>query len=113
MPRPRSVAGWTVAAFGATALLSGIVAVASPDLMLRLIGSTVPARRAAGDHTPAFVLAAGMASVNMGVYYLLAAAKDWRPFFAFTAFFRMVTVVVFTTAVLAGRAPAGFLGVAA
>ena len=54
-----------------------------------------------------------MASLNMGVYYLLAAATEWRPFFLFTVPFRLVTFTVFTTLVLTGVAPGRFFTVAA
>jgi hypothetical protein len=109
---PRSLAGWTIAVFGALALIMGGVGLVAPGLLLSMLGFEPPAARTPGDHTLVFVIAASMASFNMGVYYLLAAATEWRPFFVFTVFFRMVTVVVFTTAVVAGPAPVRFLGVA-
>ena len=56
--------------------------------------------------------ASSMASFNMGVYYLLAAVTDWRPFFRFTVVFRLVTFAVFSVLVLTGTAPGRFIGVA-
>jgi hypothetical protein len=56
--------------------------------------------------------ASSMASLNMGVYYLLAAAQDWKAFFAFTVAFRLVTFTVFTLLIVVGPAPDGFFGVA-
>jgi hypothetical protein len=53
-----------------------------------------------------------MASLNMGVYYLVAVATSWRPFYLFTVPFRLLTFTVFTILVLAEVAPARFLGVA-
>jgi hypothetical protein len=53
-----------------------------------------------------------MASLNMGVYYLLAVANEWRAFYAFTVVFRLLTCTVFTVLVLTDEAPARFLGVA-
>lgn len=111
---PRSVPGWTMAGFGAMALLFGAVGLARPEAVLSILGFPVldPAERVAGDHTAVFVAASSMASFNMGVYYLLAAATEWRPFYRFTVAFRMVTLVVFSTLVIIEAAPARFLGVA-
>lgn len=47
----------------------------------------------------------------MGVYYVLAAASDWKTFFRWTVPFRLLTCTVFTLAVIGDRAPAAFLGV--
>lgn len=112
---PRSVAAWTIAVFGVLALLLGAVGLVRPELLLTLLGFEVlsPAERAAGDHTRTFLAASSMASVNMGVYYLLAARRNWRPFFRFTVIFRLVTFAVFSGLVLAEVAPARFFGVAA
>ncbi|WP_424217257.1 hypothetical protein ACN20G_34805 (plasmid) [Streptomyces sp. BI20] len=112
-PLPRSSAGWTMAVFGFLAAALGVVGLISPEVLIRLMGfPTAPVGgRAAGDHTVVFATASSMAALNMGVYYLLAAASDWRPFFRWTVPFRLLTCAVFTLAVLGGRAPAGFLGV--
>lgn len=114
MTLPRSAAGWTVAAFGVIALVLGAVGLILPDAMLTLLGFTVldSAERAAGDYTRTFLAASSMASFNMGVYYLLAAVTDWRPFFRFTVFFRLLTCLVFSLLVLTDIAPVRFLGVA-
>ncbi|ROT28008.1 hypothetical protein [Micromonospora sp. HM5-17] len=114
MKLPRTVAAWTIAVFGGLALLLGAVGLISPEAVLGMLGFEVlaPDERAVGDYTRTFVIASSMASFNMGVYYLLAAATEWRPFFRFTVVFRLVTFAVFTTAVLTGVAPAGFFGVA-
>ncbi|AWI27818.1 hypothetical protein [Streptomyces tirandamycinicus] len=112
---PRSLAGWTMAVFGAMAAVMGLVGLVSPDLQLAVLGlgsGREPVRSAAGDHTAAFVTASSMAALNMGVYYVLAALSDWKPFFRWTVPFRLLTFLVFGLAVLAGRAPAPFLGVA-
>ncbi|MFV2009536.1 MULTISPECIES: hypothetical protein [unclassified Micromonospora] len=115
MKLPRSVSGWTVAVFGAMALLLGAVGLAQPDVLFVLLGfDTLPTgERAAGDYTRTFMAASSMASFNMGVYYLLAAVTDWRPFFLFSVIFRLVTTVVFTVVVVAEVAPVRFVGVAA
>ncbi|MFG3714868.1 hypothetical protein [Micromonospora sp. NPDC047730] len=113
MRLPRSAAGWTIAVFGVLALLMGVVGLLWPEALLRLLGFEVPATRAAGDHTGTFLLASSMASFNMGVYYLLATATEWRPFYRFTVVFRLVTFTVFAIAVLADIAPGRFFGVAA
>ncbi|MGN9767578.1 hypothetical protein ACTMS2_20775 [Micromonospora sp. SD12] len=112
MRLPRSAAGWTIAVFGVLALLMGAVGLLWPEALLRLLGLEVPATRAAGDHTGTFLTASSMASFNMGVYYLLATATEWRPFFRFTVLFRLVTFTVFSIAVLADVAPGRFFGVA-
>ncbi|MEU6074926.1 hypothetical protein [Micromonospora sp. NPDC047074] len=113
MRLPRSAAGWTIAVFGVLALLMGAVGLVWPEALLGMLGFETPASRAAGDHTGTFLMASSMASFNMGVYYLLATATEWRAFFRFTVVFRLVTFTVFSIAVLADIAPAGFFGVAA
>ncbi|MFF7099086.1 hypothetical protein ACWD6Q_33830 [Streptomyces nigra] len=112
-PLPRSPAGWTMAVFGVLAVVMGAVGLLAPDVLLDVMGFTpvAEAGRAEGDHTLVFVTASSMAALNMGVYYVLAALADWRPFFRWTVPFRLLTCTVFTLAVIAGRAPAGFLGV--
>lgn len=113
MRLPRSGAGWTVAVFGLLALLLGALGLIWPETQLRLLGFEVPAERAPGDYTGTFLTASSMASFNMGVYYLLAVATEWRPFYRFTVWFRLVTFTVFTIAVLSDVAPGRFFGVAA
>lgn len=114
MSLPRSAAGWTVAVFGALALLLGVVGLVLPDALLAVLGfeTLAAADRAEGDHTRTFLAASSMASFNMGVYYLLAAAMDWQPFFRFTVYFRLITFVVFSLLVVTAVAPGRFLGVA-
>ncbi|MEV4948798.1 hypothetical protein [Streptomyces sp. NPDC053755] len=113
MRLPRSLSGWTMAVFGLLAAALGVVGLVSPDALLTLMGfAPVPGgERADGDHTLVFMTASSMAALNMGVYYVLAALADWKAFFRWTVPFRLLTCAVFTLAVLAGRAPAGFLGV--
>lgn len=112
---PRTAAGWTIAVFGVMALLSGVVGLVSPDTTLSGLGfaTLAPGERAAGDYTRVFIAASSMASLNMGVYYLLAAATEWRPFFLFTVPFRLLTFTVFSTLVLTDVAPGRFFTVAA
>ncbi|PGH41014.1 hypothetical protein COO58_24300 [Micromonospora sp. WMMA1996] len=113
MRLPRSGAGWTIAVFGLLALLLGALGLIWPETQLRLLGFEVPTERAPGDYTGTFLTASSMASFNMGVYYLLAVATEWRPFYRFTVWFRLVTFTVFTIAVLSDVAPDRFFGVAA
>jgi hypothetical protein len=110
----RTPAEWTIAVFGALAAALGAIGLIWPDLLLRALGFTVvdPGLRAPGDHTRVFLAASSMASLNMGVYYLVAAATRWRPFFRFTVVFRLLTCAVFTGLVVADVAPGRFLGVA-
>ncbi|MFC0002632.1 hypothetical protein [Micromonospora siamensis] len=112
MRLPRSGAGWTIAVFGVLAVLLGAFGLVWPEAQLRLLGFQVPAERGPGDYTGTFLMASSMASFNMGVYYLLATATEWRSFFRFTVFFRLVTFTVFSIAVLADVAPGRFFGVA-
>jgi hypothetical protein len=113
MRLPRSPAGWTMAVFGVLAIVLGVVGLVSPDTLLKLLGFEVLGDRAAGDYTKTFMAASSMASLNMGVYYLVAVATEWRPFYLFTVIFRLVTFTVFTILVVTEAAPARFFGVAA
>ncbi|MEU8238543.1 hypothetical protein AB0C07_09880 [Actinoplanes missouriensis] len=105
---PRSVAGWTIAVFGAMATLFGVTGLVAPSVVLAGAGfaADVP------DSARVFATASSMASLNMGVYYLVAAATEWRPFFRFTVPFRLLTFTVFSALVVTGVAPGAFLGVA-
>jgi len=111
----RDAAGWTMFIFGVLALVLGFLGIIRPELLLSILGFTVldRAQRAAGDYTLVFMIAASMASFNIGAYYILAALNDLKPFYKWTVPFRCVTPTVFTIAVLTGLAPVRFLGVAA
>ncbi|MEU4133696.1 hypothetical protein [Streptomyces wuyuanensis] len=112
---PRSLSGWTMAVFGVLAAVMGLVGLVSPSLLLTALGLETggePGLPAPGDHTASFVTASSMAALNMGAYYVLAALSDWKPFFRWTVPFRLLTFTVFGLAVLTGRAPTAFLGVA-
>jgi hypothetical protein len=108
-------AGWTMFIFGVLAFLFGLVSLIRPELLLSTLGFTVLGRaeRVAGDYTLVFIIASSMASFNIGVYYVLAALNDLKPFYQWTVPFRCVTFVVFTSAVLTGLAPTRFIGVGA
>jgi len=111
----RDASGWTMFIFGVLALLLGILGLIRPEILLSILGFTVLDRtaRIAGDYTLVFMIASSMASVNMGVYYVLAALNDVKQFYRWTVPFRCVTFTVFTAAVLTGLAPNRFLGVGA
>jgi hypothetical protein len=111
----RDASGWTMFIFGALAFLLGLMGLIRPELLLSILGFTVLDRavRANGDYTLVFMIASSMASFNIGVYYMLAALNDVKPFYRWTVPFRCVTPVVFAIAVLTGLAPVRFLGVAA
>ncbi|WP_449063962.1 hypothetical protein [Planomonospora algeriensis] len=111
MRLPRTPSGWTIAVFGLLAFLLGLLGLLSPDTTLEMLGFEVLQTRAPGDYTLVYMAASSMAAVNMGVYYMLASAVDFRPFFLWTVPFRLVTFTVFTTLVVTGEAPAKFLGV--
>lgn len=86
-----------------------------PEVVLSLLGFTVLDRgsRVAGDYTLVFVIAASMASFNIGVYYALAAFNDMKQFFLWTVPFRLVTFTVFTMTALTHLAPPRFILVGA
>lgn len=109
----RGASGWTMFTFGGLAFLLGLLGMIRPEWLLSILGFTVldRAARAAGDYTLVFMIASSMASFNMGIYYILAALNDMKPFYKWTVPFRCVTFVVFTTAALTGLAPLRFLGV--
>ncbi|MDZ4768924.1 MAG: hypothetical protein SGJ24_07335 [Chloroflexota bacterium] len=100
--------------FGLLAALLGIVGLLNPETTLSLLNFNQIERsaRAAGDYTLTFVIASSMASLNVGVYYILAALNDVQIFYRWTVPFRSLTFVLFTLAVVMQVAPAGFIGVA-
>ncbi|MFZ1042396.1 MAG: hypothetical protein WCA79_08725 [Anaerolineales bacterium] len=111
----RSASGWTMFIFGVLAFLLGLLGLLRPEAVLSLLGFTVLDRttRAAGDYTLVFVVAASMASFNIGVYYILAALNDMKQFFLWTVPFRLVTFTVFTITALTQLAPTRFILVGA
>lgn len=102
-----------MAVFGVLAAVMGIVGLISPDTLIKAMGFAAgpDAGRGDGDHTIVFLTASSMAALNMGVYYVLAAASDWTAFFRWTVPFRLLTCTVFALAVLGDRAPTGFIAV--
>ncbi|WP_220091325.1 hypothetical protein [Actinoplanes lutulentus] len=96
------------------AALFGALGLALPSVVLDNMGlASIPAnQRSQFDYTRVFLAASSMASLNMGVYYVVAAATEWRPFFRFTVPFRLLTFTVFTALVVTEVAPSGFIGVA-
>jgi len=109
----RDASGWTMFVFGVLALLLGLLGLIRPEILLSILGFTVIDRsaRVAGDYTLVFMIASSMASFNIGVYYILAALNDVKQFYKWTVPFRIISVAVFTTAVISGLAPTRFLGV--
>nr|BAL58287.1 hypothetical conserved protein [uncultured Chloroflexota bacterium] len=101
--------------FGLLAFLLGAAGLIAPEILLRVLGFEILSREArlSGDYTLVFPIASSMASFNMGIYYMLAAFNELRPFYLWTVPFRLVTFTVFTLAVWRGLAPARFIGVAA
>ncbi|WP_084955775.1 hypothetical protein [Thermoactinospora rubra] len=111
MRLPRSLSGWTIAVFGLLAFALGLFGLIRPESLLALLGFEVLPVRQPGDYTLVYMAASSMAAVNMGVYYMLAAASDWTPFFRWTVPFRLLTCAVFIGLVVSGAAPREFLGV--
>lgn len=111
--RLRNASSWTMFIFGLLAAVLGIIGLIRPEFTLSILGFQIidQAARAAGDYTLVFLTASSMASLNMGIYYVLASLTNWKPFYRWTVPFRIVTFTVFTLAVVNGIAPAGFIGV--
>ena len=109
----RDASGWTMFIFGVMAFLLGTLGIIRPELQLSMLGFEVVDRaaRASSDYTLTFMTAASMASVNIGIYYVLAALNDVKIFYRWTVPFRMLTVTVFTIIVVLGIAPLKFIGV--
>ena len=109
----RDASGWTMFIFGILAILLGLLGLIRPEFLLSLLGFSPLERaaRAAGDYTIVFMTASAMASFNMGVYYILAVAIDYKKFYQWTVPFRTLTFVVFSIVVLTGIAPVRFFGI--
>lgn len=109
----RNMSSWTIFIFGVLAFLLGLIGLINPEILLSLIGFDVieHTQRTAGDYTLVFITASAMASFNIGVYYMLAALNNLKIVYRWTVPFRMLTFLVFLTAVLRGIAPRGFLAV--
>lgn len=103
----------TMFIFGFLAFVLGVLGLKDHKTLLKQMGFTAvpPQSRADHDYTPVFVMTSSMASTNMGIYYMLAALLNVRQFFTWTVPFRVVTFVVFTTAVLKKQAPLKFITV--
>ena len=113
MMKIRDASGWTMFIFGIMAFLLGALGIIKPELQLSMLGFEVVERaaRASSDYTLTFMTAASMASVNVGIYYVLAALNDVKIFYRWTVPFRGLTFIVFTTIVILGIAPLKFIGV--
>ncbi len=111
--RIHNLSSLTMLIFGVLAAVLGLVGLIRPEFTLQLLGFPLidRAARAEGDFTLVFITASSMASLNMGVYYVLASLNNLKSFYSWTVPFRVVTFTVFTLAVVNGLAPAGFIGV--
>lgn len=109
----RDASGWTIFIFGILAFLLGIIGIIRPEVLLTILGFEVIERtaRASADYTMTFMTASSMASLNMGIYYMLAALNDVKIFYRWTVPYRILTFIVFTTIVILGIAPLKFIGV--
>lgn len=99
---------------GLAALLVGVIGIVEPDLVLALLGLEVVdgSQRASHDYTLIFIVVFSVVSMNMGVYYALAALSNLKLFYGWTVAFRCVTFVLFAVSVLSGYAPTRLLIVA-
>jgi hypothetical protein len=113
--RIHTLPGLTIFIFGLLAAALGILGIIRPEFILSTLSFEIIERadRVAGDYTLVFITASSMASLNMGVYYVLASVNNLRQFYTWTVPFRILTFSIFTLAVVNGIAPAGFIGVAA
>lgn len=102
---------WTIFIFGFLAFILGVSGLKDPKNLLKQMGFPATDNRAEHDYTEVFITTSAMASTNMGIYYMLAAIFNVRRFFAWTVPFRVLTFLVFTTAVLKKKAPVRFLTV--
>lgn len=111
----QNASSWTIFIFGVLAFLLGIASIIAPNFILQQLGFEVidQASRPSFDYTLVYLLAAGMASLNMGAYYILAALNNMKRFYSWTVPFRTLTFIVFTIGTLAGIAPSRFFLVAA
>ena len=71
----RDASGWTIFIFGVLAFLLGLMGLIRPEILLSILGFEVidRAMRASSDYTIVFMTASSMASLNIGIYYVLAA----------------------------------------
>ena len=110
MTRPllRSKTGWTIGVFGAGTVLLGWVGLIWPGVIIGVLGLEVRPAAARG-----LVYAIAIASQSMGVYYLLAASQQWRPFFLATVPMRFLNFLVILFVCAAGLVPRNLLLIAA
>ncbi len=110
----RNPSSWTIFVFGLMAAILGAIGLISPNFVLWQLGfESVPLDlRASHDYTLVFIMASSMAALNMGIYYVLAAITNFKPFYYWTVPFRTLTFLVFTFAVVQGYAPDRFITVA-
>ncbi len=99
--------------FGLLAFALGLIGLKSPKTLLKQMGfkASDPQDRQEHDYTHVFMMTSSMASTNMGIYYMLAAILNVRRFFYWTVPFRVLTFVVFTTAVFKKTVPLKFITV--
>lgn len=111
--RLRNPSSWTMFIFGVLAFALGVIGLIRPENTLALLNFEIldRAQRASGDYSLVFITASSMASVNMGIYYVLASLNNLKQFYRWTVPFRVVTFSVFTFTVINGIAPLGFIGV--
>ncbi|CAF1190674.1 unnamed protein product [Rotaria sp. Silwood1] len=109
----RTISDLTIFVFGLMAIIVGLLGLMNPETILSQMNFIVLDRstRQNGDYTIAFLLCSSMASLNMGIYYLLAAWNQWTKFYQFTVVFRLLTVTMFSLAIKNGHAPEGFISV--
>ena len=111
--RLRNGSSWTIFVFGLLATVLGGAGLLNPDFLLWQLGfETVDrAARAAADFTTVFIATSSMASFNIGIYYMLAALTNWKPFYFWTVPFRILTFLIFTALIVLGYAPLKFFTV--
>ncbi len=87
----------SVFVFGIYLLLLGAVLIIAPNLLLSIF--RIP------PTTEVWIHVAGMLVLLLGVYYVLSARAELRPFFAWSVYVRASVIFFFIAFVLLGLAP--------
>jgi hypothetical protein len=104
------IAALTMMAFGVLIVGMGMTGLMAPQSLLAILGLSETGM--SSHTTQLFVMASSQASLAMGLYYILAAVNETRPFFQWSVPLRIINFMVFTSMVPIGIAPPKWLMVA-
>ena len=96
-----SAAAISIAAYAVYLFGQGAALLLVPNTVLPILG--LP------DAADFWVRIAGMTIVFFGIYYVLAARYEWRPFFVTTVVTRLAVPAVFVVLVATNQAPSAIL----